>query len=107
MIASMYISRTALLYIYTINHRYNDAGCVPMRRKAKVMNILPKGDVLLRYPEPMTIPKRKLGIFDNRNRRIADVIKIFGPTDSPFIRARPRTNGNRFITLVGKELFMK
>ena len=46
-------------------------------------------------------------IFDKRNRRIAKIIKIFGPTLSPYLKARPMGEKGRILNMVGKELFLK
>ncbi len=78
-----------------------------MQKKARVLNISPQGDILLRCSDRMDIPKKRLGVYDNRNRKIADVRKIFGPTTSPFIKARPFGQRNRLIGMIGKVLFLK
>jgi len=80
---------------------------IPIPKVVKVMNISTDGYLILRCSNDIGIPKRMMGVFDRRNRKIARVIKIFGPTRSPYLKAKPTGNKDRLVSLVGGDLFLK
>jgi len=68
---------------------------------------MPKGHILLRCPHEVDKPEQMLEIFNNRNKRIAKVIKIFGPVRSPYLKARPMGKQSNLIGMIGKDVFLK
>ena len=80
---------------------------IPIPKVVKVMNISTDGYLILRCSNDIGTPKRMMGVFDKRNRKIARVIKIFGPTHSPYLKAKPMGNKERLVSLVGRDLYIK
>jgi len=72
-----------------------------------VIGITPDANLILKCPKAIGKPREMSGIYDNRNRRIARIVKIFGPTRSPYIKAKPIGNKGKIPGLIGKGLFLK
>ena len=68
---------------------------------------MPRGHILLRCSHEVDKPEQMLEIFNNRNKRIAKVMKIFGPVSSPYLKARPMGVQPNLISMIGKEFFLK
>ena len=85
----------------------NIIGVMPIPKTVRVMNISTDGYLILRCSDDIGMPKRTMGVFDKRNRKIARVMKIFGPTRAPYIKAKPTGNKERLVSLVGRDMYLK
>jgi len=80
---------------------------MPIPKTVRVINISTDGYLILRYSKEIGTPKRMMGVFDQRNRKIARVIKIFGPTRAPYMKAKPMGKEERLLSMVGRDLYLK
>jgi len=73
-----------------------------LRRLGVISNITYSGLLLVRAE---LTPKIGDTVLDPRKRKVGNVTKIFGPTESPFVTIKP-SEKKASLDLIGKELFL-
>lgn len=78
-----------------------------MLRQITITDITSDGYLIGKCSGELEVPERIKALFNTRNEKVAQVIKIFGSVDSPYIKAKPIRTGANVPRLPGGRFYLR